>query len=121
MIDSTITIEHKFVEFIPEVLQERVLYISIDHCTAIHLCICGCKNEVVTPISPKGWELRFNGKSITLSPSIGNYNFNCRSHYYIKRNNIIHVGESNSFKNEFDRKIRTETSKKKKAWWRFIF
>lgn len=121
MINPIITIEHKFVEFIPEVLEEGVLYISIDHCTAIHLCICGCKSEVVTPISSRGWELQFNGKSITLSPSIGNYNFHCRSHYYIKRNKIIYVGESDSFKNEIEHKVRLDTSKKKKAWWKFIF
>lgn len=81
-------IQHKFVEFIPEILEEGVLYISIDYCTAVHMCICGCGNEVVTPISPTDWELCFDGKTISLSPSIGNWSFECMSHYYITRNKI---------------------------------
>jgi len=43
-------ITHKFVEFIPEKIEEGVLYISIQYCTAIHNCVCGCGNEVVTPL-----------------------------------------------------------------------
>lgn len=82
------TILPKFVEFIPDKLDEGVLYISIEYCTAIHKCVCGCGNEVVTPLSPTDWELTFNGKSVSLSPSIGNWNFKCRSHYFITRNKI---------------------------------
>jgi len=81
-------IQHKFVGFIPEILEEGVLYISIDYCTAVHKCVCGCGNEVVTPISPTDWELRFDGKTISLSPSIGNWSFECKSHYFITRNKI---------------------------------
>lgn len=81
-------ITHKFVEFIPEKIEEGVLYISIQYCTIIHKCVCGCGNEVVTPLSPTDWELIFNGKTVSLSPSIGNWNFNCKSHYYITRNKI---------------------------------
>ncbi len=81
-------IQHKFVDFIPEVIEEKILYISIEYFTAIHICVCGCGNEVVTPISPTDWELHFNGKTVSLSPSIGNWNFECKSHYFIKRNKI---------------------------------
>jgi len=56
-------IQHKFVGSIPEILEEGVLYISIDYCTAVHKCVCGCGNEVVTPISPTDWELRFRRKN----------------------------------------------------------
>ena len=45
-------LQHKFVEFIPEVLEDGILYISLTYCTAIHKCVCGCNNEVVTPFSP---------------------------------------------------------------------
>lgn len=81
-------IQHKFVEFIPEIIEEKTLYISIEYCTAIHKCVCGCGNEVVTPISPTDWELHFNGKTVSLTPSIGNWNYNCKSHYYITQNKI---------------------------------
>lgn len=82
---------HRFVEHIPDCLEEGVIYISIDFCTAIHLCACGCKKEVVTPISPDGWALTFNGKSISLFPSIGNWSFPCQSHYWIKQGDIVWV------------------------------
>lgn len=82
------TVQHKFVEFIPDHLNEGVLYISLNYCTAIHKCVCGCGNEVVTPFSPTDWSITFNGKSVTLRPSIGNWNFECRSHYFITQNKI---------------------------------
>lgn len=82
------TIQHKFVEFIPEMLDEGTLYISIEYCTAVHKCLCGCGNEVVTPLSPTDWELIFDGKTVSLSPSIGNWSFDCKSHYFITRNKV---------------------------------
>lgn len=82
-------LQHKFVEFIPELLEEGILYISLTYCTAIHKCVCGCNNEVVTPFSPTDWKMTFDGETISLSPSIGNWNFNCRSHYWIKNSEII--------------------------------
>ena len=82
------TIQHKFIDFIPDTIEHGVLYISIKYCTAIHKCVCGCGNEVVTPLSPTDWKLTFDGKTISLSPSIGNWNFECQSHYWITKNKI---------------------------------
>jgi Family of unknown function (DUF6527) len=79
---------HEFVEFMPEELKEGVLYVSMQHAIAIHRCCCGCRNEVVTPLSPTDWQLTFDGDSITLCPSIGNWGFDCQSHYWIKRNAV---------------------------------
>ena len=84
------TLQVEFVEHIPEKLEKGVLYISIPHTVAIHLCACGCGEEVVTPLHPKtGWTLIFNGVDISLRPSIGNWNFSCRSHYFITNNKIV--------------------------------
>ena len=83
------TLQHKFVTTIPDELEDGILYITLEYCTAIHKCVCGCGNEVVTPITPNDWELTFNGKSVTLYPSIGNWRFECQSHYWIKNNKII--------------------------------
>lgn len=83
------TVAHKFVEFIPEELEEKTLYISLEHRSAMHKCMCGCGEEIVTPISPDDWELTFNGESISLYPSIGNWSYRCRSHYWIKRGRVI--------------------------------
>lgn len=44
---------------------------------------------MVTPISPVDWQLSFDGEAISLFPSIGNWDFPCRSHYWIK-SNLIH-------------------------------
>ena len=71
-----------FVDEIPEDLTPDTLYICIPYATAMHLCACGCGNEVVTPLTPVDWRLSFNG-SVSLSPSIGNWSFPCRSHYWI--------------------------------------
>jgi hypothetical protein len=81
-------LQHKFVEFIPEVLEDGILYISLTYCTAIHKCVCGCNNEVVTPFSPTDWKMTFDGETISLSPSIGNWNFACKSHYFIRKSKI---------------------------------
>lgn len=79
-------LQHEFVEFIPEELQPGTLYISIRFATATHLCCCGCGNKVVTPIRPADWLLIFDGKTISLHPSIGNWGFPCQSHYWIRNN-----------------------------------
>lgn len=80
--------EHQFVELIPEVLDEGVLYISITYATALHRCACGCGREVVTPLSPTFWRMTFDGETISLYPSIGNWNFPCRSHYWVDRSRV---------------------------------
>lgn len=83
-----VTFRHEFVQFIPEELQEGTVYISIRFATVAHLCACGCKTKVVTPLKPTDWKLTFDGKSISLDPSIGNWNFPCRSHYWIRNNRV---------------------------------
>ncbi len=79
-----ITLKHSFVEFMPEVLEEHTLYVSMEYATVIHKCCCGCGNRVVTPLAPTDWKLTYDGRGISLDPSIGNWSFPCRSHYWIK-------------------------------------
>jgi hypothetical protein len=81
-----IILKHEFVDFIPDELEERTIYVSIRFATASHLCCCGCGNKVVTPIRPTDWKLIFDGKTVSLNPSIGNWSFACRSHYWIRNN-----------------------------------
>ena len=78
----------EFVEYIPTDLKPGVLYISMKYATAVHLCACGCGEKVVTPISRSDWKLLFDGETITLRPSIGNFEYKCRSHYFITENRI---------------------------------
>ena len=84
-----IVLAYEFVEFIPEELQERTLYISKTYGTAVHKCCCGCGREVVTPLSPTGWRLSFDGETVSLHPSIGSWSLPCQSHYYITKNTVV--------------------------------
>jgi hypothetical protein len=84
---------HKFVEFIPDVLEEGVLYASLTYGTASHRCCCGCGREVVTPLTPTDWKLIFDGETVSLYPSIGNWNFPCRSHYWIWNSYVEWAGD----------------------------
>ena len=92
-------LKHQFVHHIPEHLEPGILYVSVDYATAVHSCCCGCGQEVVTPLSPAGWKLTFDGETVSLSPSIGNRYFECRSHYFIERNQII---EARPWTSEWD-------------------
>ena len=83
-----IDIEHRFVEFVPRELEEGVLFISIEYATASHKCFCGCGERVVTPLSPTDWQLLFDGKTVSLYPSIGSWRLPCRSHYWIRRGRV---------------------------------
>lgn len=80
--------KNRFVEYIPEQLEEGVLYLSMENNVGAHSCACGCGKEVITPISPTDWHLQFDGVSITLEPSIGNWAFPCQSHYFIRNSGV---------------------------------
>src|SRR5215467_8548945 len=84
-----VMLAYEFVEFIPDELKERTLYISVTYCTAVHKCCCGCGREVVTPLSPTAWQLIFDGKAVSLYPSIGNWALSCQSHYFITKNKVV--------------------------------
>jgi hypothetical protein len=105
-------LEHRFVEFIPEEIEEGILYISIEYKTAVHQCVCGCGNKVITPITPNDWRVTFDGKTVSLYPSIGNWGFECKSHYWITNNKIQHAPRW-SFK-EIEAGREEEKSEKKK-------
>ena len=83
------SLSHEFVSTIPRELKTGHLYISLRFNTAIHLCCCGCGMKVVTPISPTDWSLSYNGESVSLTPSIGNWSFECKSHYWLRGGKII--------------------------------
>jgi len=97
--------QFEFVENIPRPVEQGILYISMPYATAIHSCACGCGYEVVTKLSPQRWQLIFDGETISLYPSIGNWDLPCRSHYWIT-NSQIHWAEEWS-----DRKVEKERKK----------
>lgn len=83
------SITPSFVDLIPESLGEGILYISERYKIAVHRCCCGCGEEVVTPLSPADWTLKKTGKTVSLTPSIGNWMLACKSHYVIRNNRVI--------------------------------
>jgi hypothetical protein len=98
-----IRIKHEFVEFIPKGREEGVLYVSIPYATAVHNCFCGCGLKVVAPISPVGWQLTFDGETVTLFPSVGSWSFPCRSHYFIRRDTVVWAGNMSQDEIEWGR------------------
>jgi len=82
-----------YVEYIPAKLEPGVLYISRKYRTASHLCCCGCGLKVVTPLNPAQWKLKDHGQTASLFPSIGNWSFPCKSHYWIDRSRIRWASE----------------------------
>ena len=96
-------LQHRFVDSIPADIEDNVLYISVPFCTAIHRCVCGCGKEVVTPLSPTDWRFTFDGKTVSLYPSIGNWNFDCRSHYFITKSKVEHVRKWKDWEVEYGR------------------
>ena len=82
-------LKHQFVTTLPDVLEAGVLYVSVEYATSAHLCCCGCGAEVVTPLTPTDWKLTFDGETISLWPSVGNWYDKCRSHYIIEQNQVI--------------------------------
>ena len=111
-----IVIAHEFVEFIPDELKERTLYVSVAYCTAVHKCCCGCGREVVTPLSPTGWQLTFDGKTVSLEPSIGSWSLPCQSHYFITKSTVVWARKWTA--NEIAKGRNQETRAKEKYYAR---
>jgi hypothetical protein len=122
---------YKFVDFIPDNLEQGYIYISLEYNTAIHKCACGCGEEVVTPLSPTDWKLIYNGESVSLSPSIGNWSFKCQSHYWLKNNDVVWAGKMSTKqivegrKEDIERKKRWHSQNKSQnkilKWFKRIF
>jgi hypothetical protein len=71
------------VEFLPSDLEEDILYVSKKYKVAGHLCPCGCRSKIITPLGPTEWKYKERKGLPTLYPSIGNWQLPCRSHYWI--------------------------------------
>lgn len=84
----------EYVEFIPKTadMKQGVIYISKRFRTASHICLCGkCGNRTVTPLKKGEWELTDKNGKISLSESIGNFQYPCKSHYIIVNGNANFV------------------------------
>lgn len=82
------TVRPEFVDSFPDPMSPGVLYVSIPYRTCGHLCCCGCGNEVITPLSPSRWAMTYDGQTVSVWPSIGNWALPCQSHYIIHKGRI---------------------------------
>lgn len=98
----------EFVEFLPKELAEGILYISLKYNAVGHKCPCGCGNLVFTPLSPVDWQLFYDGMGVTLQPSIGNWSYKCKSHYWIIKNEVHFAQKWSDWKIE---KVRKKDAK----------
>lgn len=88
---TTITLTR--VQYIPKTLEPGVLYVSEEYEAAVHLCACGCGLKVSTPLGPTEWSFVDSPNGPSLKPSIGNWQFPCRSHYWIQGGQVIWSGD----------------------------
>ena len=81
----------KFVQYIPAdgaELVPGIVYISMKYNTVVHRCPCGCGGLSEFTLDPIRFRIEYDGRSVTFSPSIGNSNLECRSHYWICENHV---------------------------------
>lgn len=79
-----------------EDMEHGVIYVSMKFNLAIHLCACGeCRWQTVTPFVLETasmnhfWQYTENEGRVTLHPSIGNHQFPCKSHYWVRDGKIV--------------------------------
>jgi hypothetical protein len=77
----------------PKVLEGGIVYFSEEYGTAAHLCACGCGAKIRTPIGPIGWSIEDGPRGVSLSPSVGNWQRPCRSHYWITEGEVVWSGQ----------------------------
>ena len=85
-----VEIEPIYTETLPDVseMEENKIYISKKYNCTGHRCFCGCGLLTILPIGKKhGWTLteQDNGQ-VSFHPSVGNYQYPCKSHYIIYKN-----------------------------------
>lgn len=117
-----------WVENMPEKMKKGDLYISIKHNLTEHRCACGCGTEVSLPLGQSEWKIEYDGETISLWPSIGNWRLPCKSHYMIVKNKTewckkwseekIHIGR---MRDRDAKRKYIQRRLKKTALWKRLF
>ena len=86
------TYKTKFVNLMPsdDLMRDGVLYMAPHFHVAVHKCMCGCGEKVVTPLEDEGWMWSYdsNTKAASLYPSVGNFQQSCKSHYFLTHGKV---------------------------------
>ena len=94
---------------VPTQLEYGILYVCFECNVVAHLCACGCGEKVILPLDPDFWSIKYDGETVSLTPSIGNFQFPCKSHYWIKENRIVWAESTVCT-------TKTKFPRKKKRW-----
>ena len=81
----------RFVEYIPadgKDLLPGIMYISMEHGMVVNRCPCGCGQLSEFMLDPIRHRMEYDGEAVSFEPSIGNSNLRCRSHYWIRENQV---------------------------------
>lgn len=89
MIQETMTAVH--VHRLPEEkdMEPGKIYIADEFQVAAHFCCCGCGERILMSIDPLGWKYTEEEGKPTFSPSIGNFGLPCKSHYFIRKGEVV--------------------------------
>lgn len=117
-----------WVDDMPSVMKSGTVYISIKHRLTEHLCACGCKAEVSLPLGPAEWKLEYDGETVSLWPSVGNWRLSCNSHYLIEKGRTVWcrawTPKEVMAGRTADRRKREEAiqyrNRERKWWWRLV-
>lgn len=96
-------LDARFVHEIPEALEDGILYVCEECQVALHNCACGCGEEVSTPFVRTEYSLTMHDGEASIWPSIGNHDFACKSHYVIRRGEILWAGRMSRAEIEWGR------------------
>lgn len=88
MTTRTTTFRLERVHYIPSPLEPGILYVAEEFDVAGHLCACGCGSKVLTPLGPTEWSVVDSKEGPSLTPSIGNWQIPCQSHYWISEGRV---------------------------------
>ena len=96
--------ELRSVAFMPGELEPGILYVAKEFGAAAHLCACGCGAVIRTPLDETEWSLYETDEGPSLEPSIGNWQEQCQSHYWITGGKVIWAPKWNSEEIEIGRR-----------------
>lgn len=75
----------EFVELMPEIEEQGVIYISEKYQCSRHLCLCGCGLDTIMRLGKGHWNYTIKNNKISFTPSILQ-RWECKSHYIITDN-----------------------------------
>ena len=78
---------YQLVDRIPPRMRNGVVYHTKEFDLAGLLCACGCGHRV-TLLIPDGHQLQNEGGYATIRPSIGVFDAQCKSHYFISAGDV---------------------------------